>query len=71
MARAYWKGAISFGLVNIPIALSAATRSQDVHFHMLHEKDGGRIREKRVCEIDSKEVPYEQAHPANRRASGH
>ena len=59
MARAMWKGAISFGLVNIPIGLSAATRPQDVHFHMLHDSDGGRIREKRVCELDGKEVPYE------------
>ncbi len=54
-----WKGAISFGLVNIPIGLSAATRPQDVHFHMPHDADGGRIREKRVCEIDGQEVPYE------------
>ncbi len=59
MARAMWKGAISFGLVNIPIGLSAATRPQDVHFHMLHDADGGRIREKRVCEIDGKEVSYD------------
>lgn len=59
MPRSMWKGAISFGLVNIPISLTPAVRQQDVHFHLFHDADGGRIKEKRVCEIDGKEVPYE------------
>jgi DNA end-binding protein Ku len=57
--RAMWKGAISFGLVTVPVSLSVAVRPKDVQFHQVHDKDGGRIREKRVCEVDGKEVPYE------------
>jgi DNA end-binding protein Ku len=59
MARAMWKGAISFGLVNIPISLNLAVRQKGIRFHQLHDADGGRIKEKRVCERDGKEVPYE------------
>lgn len=58
MARAMWKGSISFGLVNIPISLSVAVRDKGIHFHQVHDADGGRIREKRICEKDGKEVPY-------------
>src|SRR5262245_5316764 len=58
MARPYWKGAISFGLVNVPVSLYPATRSLDFSFHLYHDADGGRIREKRVCERDGKEVPW-------------
>ncbi|MBK7864556.1 MAG: Ku protein [Archangiaceae bacterium] len=54
-----WKGAISFGLVSIPVSLGVAIRPKDVHFHQVHDKDGGRIRQKRVCELDGKEVPYQ------------
>ncbi len=59
MARAMWKGSISFGLVNIPISLNLAVRQKGIRFHQLHDADGGRIKEKRVCETDGKEVPYE------------
>jgi DNA end-binding protein Ku len=59
MARANWKGSINFGLVNIPVALQPATTDKDVHFHMLHDKDGGRIREKKVCEHDGEEVSWD------------
>lgn len=59
MARAMWKGSIGFSLVNIPVSLSPAVREQDLRFHLLHDADSGRIREKRVCEKDGKEVPYE------------
>ncbi len=58
-ARAMWKGSIGFSLVNIPVSLSPAVREQDLHFHLLHDADAGRIREKRFCEKDGKEVPYE------------
>jgi DNA end-binding protein Ku len=59
MARPYWKGAISFGLVNVPVSLTPATRRLDFSFHLYHDADGGRIREKRVCERDGKEVPWQ------------
>jgi DNA end-binding protein Ku len=59
MARPYWKGSISFGLVNVPVTLTAATRRLDFQFHLYHDADDGRIREKRVCEIDGKEVPWQ------------
>jgi len=59
MARPYWKGAISFGLVNVPVSLYPATRSLDFSFHLYHDADGGRIREKRVCERDGEEVPWQ------------
>ena len=57
--RSIWKGSLSFGLVNVPIKLYSATEDHDVPLHQVHEKDGGRIRYKRVCEIDGEEVPYE------------
>lgn len=56
--RSMWKGSVSFGLVNVPVSLYTATRGHDVSFHQLHEKDGGRIRYKRVCELDGEEVAY-------------
>jgi len=56
--RAIWKGAVSFGLVSVPVKLYAATESHDVSFRQVHAKDGGRIRYQRVCSIDGEEVPY-------------
>lgn len=58
--RAIWKGSISFGLVNIPIALYPATRREDVSFRQLRKGDLSPIRYKRVAEVDEKEVPWEQ-----------
>jgi DNA end-binding protein Ku len=60
MARSIWGGAISFGLVNVPVKLFTAVRKKDVRFHQLHSKDGGRIQQKRVCSVDGEEVPYEE-----------
>jgi DNA end-binding protein Ku len=57
--RAIWSGAISFGLVNVPVKLYSATRSKDVRFNQLHAKDGARIRQKRVCSLDGEEVGLE------------
>jgi len=54
--RAIWSGAISFGLVNVPIKLFTATSQKDVRFHQLHDKDGARIQQKRVCSKDGEEV---------------
>src|SRR5919109_1659964 len=56
--RSIWKGAISFGLVTIPVKLYSATEQGDVAFHQVHREDGGRIRFKRVCTKDGEEVPY-------------
>ena len=56
--RSIWKGAISFGLVTIPVKLYSATEQRDVSFHQVHREDGGRIRYKRVCTIDGEEVSY-------------
>jgi DNA end-binding protein Ku len=57
--RAIWKGAVSFGLVSIGVKLYSATEEKDIRFHQVHVTDGGRIRYKRVCDIDGEEVPYD------------
>src|ERR1700752_2690103 len=57
--RSMWKGAISFGLVMIPVKLYAATEQKDITFRQVHREDGGRIRFRRVCSIDGEEIPYE------------
>jgi DNA end-binding protein Ku len=57
--RSMWKGAISFGLVTIPVSVYPATEEKSVRFNQLHDEDMGRIRYKRVCEIDGEEVSYE------------
>ena len=56
--RAIWKGAVSFGLVSVPVKLYSATESHDVSFRQVHAKDGGRIKYQRVCAIDGEEVAY-------------
>jgi len=58
--RAIWKGAISFGLVNIPIALYSATRSEEVRFRLLRAGDLSPVNYKRVAESDGKEVPWDK-----------
>src|SRR3954465_7117002 len=60
MPRSIWSGAISFGLVNVPVKLFTAVRKKDVRFHQLHEKDGVRIQQKRVCPAEDVEVPYDE-----------
>src|SRR5918911_5602508 len=57
--RAIWKGAVSFGLVNVPVRLFAATEENDIRFHQVHREDGGRIRYKRTCEVCGEEVGYD------------
>ena len=56
--RAIWKGAVSFGLVSVPVKLYSATESHDISFRQVHAKDGGRIKYQRVCSIDGEEVAY-------------
>ena len=60
MARSIWSGAISFGLVNVPVKVFTAVRKKDVRFHQLHEKDGARIQQKRFCSKEDKEIPYDE-----------
>ncbi|HET7760743.1 MAG TPA: Ku protein [Phycicoccus sp.] len=57
--RAIWKGAVSFGLVNVPVRLYSATENHDVQFRQVHREDGGRIRYRRICSIDGEEVSYD------------
>ena len=59
MPRSMWKGAISFGLVTIPVSVYPATEEKSLKFNQLHDEDGGRIRYKRVCEKDGEEVSYD------------
>ncbi|OUZ12591.1 Ku protein [Aeromicrobium sp. PE09-221] len=56
--RAIWKGAISFGLVNVPVKLYSATSSHDLSLHQVHDEDGGRIRYERRCEVCRQVVAY-------------
>jgi DNA end-binding protein Ku len=60
MARAIWKGSISFGLVNIPIALYPATKGEEFKFRLLRAKDLSPVNYKRVAEKDGKEVPWDE-----------
>ena len=57
--RSIWKGALTFGLVNVPVKVYSATEDHDVSLHQVHNKDGGRIRYQRICEIDGEVVPYQ------------
>jgi DNA end-binding protein Ku len=59
MARSLWTGSISFGLVNVPVALYSGVRDLDVHFRQLHDKDGAPIDTRRFCSEEDKEVPFE------------
>ena len=56
---AIWSGAITFGLVNVPVKLYSATEDHDVDLHQVHDADGGRIRYQRRCEVCGEVVPYE------------
>jgi DNA end-binding protein Ku len=56
--RSIWKGAISFGLVSIPVKLYSATEERDISFRQVHRQDGGRIRYQRVCTVCGEEVSY-------------
>src|SRR5438128_11441302 len=60
MARAIWKGSISFGLVSIPIALYPATKQEELKFRLLRKSDLSPVNYKRVAERDGKEVPWDQ-----------
>jgi DNA end-binding protein Ku len=57
--RSIWTGAITFGLVNVPVKMYSATEDHDIHLHQVHDKDGGRIKYQRRCEICGKVIPFE------------
>ncbi len=56
--RSIWKGALTFGLVNVPVKVYSATEDHDVSLHQVHDKDGGRIRYQRTCEVCGETVAY-------------
>lgn len=58
--RSLWKGTLTLGLVNIPIRLIHAVRTKDVRFHMLHQKDHSRVRQKLVCAAEDKEISRDE-----------
>ncbi|MEU3000927.1 Ku protein [Streptomyces sp. NPDC006995] len=68
--RSIWNGAISFGLVSIPIKLVNATENHSVHFRQIHLADGGRIRYRKVCELDEEEIPGGEIGKAYEDADG-
>ncbi len=70
MPRSLWKGAISFGLVTIPVKLYGATEEKDISFKQVHPADGGRIKYKRVCEKCGEEVPFSEIGKGYEAADG-
>ena len=60
MPRSLWSGSLSFGLVNVPVALVSASRDQSIHFRQITEKDGTPIEQRRICSKEGKEVPWEE-----------
>jgi DNA end-binding protein Ku len=60
MARSIWNGTITLGLTAVPIKVHSATEDHGVHFHQVHAKDGARVKQKRICSKEGKEVPYKQ-----------
>lgn len=58
--RSIWKGALSFGLVNIPVRLYTASHDKELKFVMLHKKDQSEIRYARMCKTEEKEVPWDE-----------
>lgn len=57
--RSIWKGALTFGLVNVPVKVYSATEDHDVSLHQVHDEDGGRIRYKRTCEVCGQVIAYQ------------
>ncbi|MFJ6936702.1 Ku protein [Streptomyces sp. NPDC101132] len=68
--RSIWNGAISFGLVSIPIKLVNATESHSISFRQIHTADGGRVRYRKVCELDGEELTADQIGKGYEEADG-
>jgi DNA end-binding protein Ku len=60
MPRAIWSGTISFGLVNVPVRMYSAIDERDLRFHLVHEKDGGRIGYQKICKAENEPVPDDE-----------
>jgi DNA end-binding protein Ku len=60
MARSIWNGTVRFGLIAVPIKVSSATEDKNIHFHQVHAADGARIKLKRICSKENREVPYKE-----------
>ncbi len=60
MLRSIWNGTITFGLTVVPIKVHSAIEDHGIHFHQVHAEDGARIRQKRICAKEGKEVPYKE-----------
>jgi DNA end-binding protein Ku len=68
--RSIWKGAITFGLVNVPVAMVTATRSHDIRMHLVHAEDGARLKQQRICSADGKVVDWDDVDRGVERADG-
>lgn len=68
--RALWKGAITFGLVNVPVAMVTATRSHDIRMHLVHDEDGVRLKQQRICAADGQVVEWDHVDRGVERADG-
>lgn len=71
MSRPCWVGSLSFGLVHVPVRLYAAVEPHPVKFHQLHDTDGARVRQKRVCSEDGEEVAFEHVVKGYELRPGH
>ncbi|MER6288411.1 Ku protein [Streptomyces sviceus] len=60
MPRTIWSGAISFGLVTIPIRVASATENHSIQFHQYHLEDMGRVRVRKVCDLEDREIPQSE-----------
>lgn len=71
MSRPVWTGSLGFGHVHVPVRLYGAVSPRQVQFHLLHDAEGARILQKRVCSADGEEVPYEHVVKGYEIRSGH
>ena len=60
MRRAIWHGALSFGLVNIPVRLYTGSKDKEIEFTLIHKKDMSEIRYARICKLEEKEIPWDE-----------
>ena len=70
MPRSLWSGSLSFGLVNVPVALVSAVRDLDVHFNQIDEKTGNRLHIERYCKEEDVAIPYEEVIRGHERSDG-
>lgn len=68
--RSIWKGAITFGLVNVPVAMVTATRSHDIRMNLVHAEDGVRLKQQRICPADGQIVGWDDVDRGVERADG-